>query len=941
MRKFIVKHNTLTCLVAVALLAGCKDSGGDTSTSNETNGGSDISGSSQSLLLTELSTLNGVAGGQVTITANKNLPADTLIHLSGEILTPLKINGSNATLIIPNEAVSGPLMLEAEGVYSNQDWFTVSADGMKELKSTVTSTSGTEFYSDYLIVRFHPEHDALDNAQRVAALVSGAIVGRESALHWWQIEVNADSYESLESIQYTLTSDSMVDNVMIEPMIQTESISWTADPDLSEQRDRNTLEQAADYYESIVFGTNPILPFFVAMGVFEHGLDFQLADFSTYSANEKTTRNSVTLYGRSASTDTQANAIGNHGSNVTGVIAASLGNGGNAGLISALAESHNGANITVDNRLGFIGQTLKMIRNGATVVNWSWGIHRVEHNSDDSDVQQSEVTNAALTCNGDFVLANKVSTVQFNAISSELSAFFEYIAINYPNVVIVSSAGNGMTSAGDASYRLPTSINSDQLLVVGAHTTGASFPNGKSEDLLASEYCYAGSSESNEAVKRAYYSNYGDRVDISASGTIVGFQNETQALVMGTSYATPAVAATVAMMQSINPQLTPSEITHLLRSSASPIENEVTTSTGLTSFTRPLSASESSSHSGKGARLNAEFALKAAVTSLGEATLARTEPVTVSVPSGVGEVTQTITIEIPTETSSIYDKADITFLVDISGSYSDDIQTFRSQANELVNEFSTVANDVAVGIASFSDYPIHPYGSSASGDYAYQLDLALTSGQDSIQSTLDNLQIKAGGNGPESQLEALYQLASSREVGWRTNSLPIVFLATDAGFNDADNDVSYPGHGWNDTLQALTDKGIIVFGLMSGGSIADVHQITDETGGEAFTLSRDSAEVVSAVAAALDLTTQNMNIELEPMGDFAGVVKSIVPTNNPTAPDGTAVTSVNPGDTVSFDVTFTKGNFNGSRSHVITFRLLVNVDGVATIQEVPVTISIN
>lgn len=128
---------------------------------------------------------------------------------------------------------------------------------------------------------------------------------------------------------------------------------------------------------------------------------------------------------------------------------------------------------------------------------------------------------------------------------------------------------------------------------------------------------------------------------------------------------------------------------------------------------------------------------------------------------------------------------------------------------------------------------------------------------------------------------------------------------------------------------------------MAGGSIDDVHQITDETGGEAFTLSRDSAEVVSAVAAALDLTTQNMNIELEPMGDFAGVVKSIVPTNNPTAPTGTAVTSVNPGDTVSFDVTFTKGNFNGSRSHVITFRLLVNVDGVATIQEIPVTISIN
>lgn len=60
MRKFIAKHSPLTWLVAVALLAGCKDIGEDNSTSYEVAGGSDISASSQSLLLTELSTLNGV-----------------------------------------------------------------------------------------------------------------------------------------------------------------------------------------------------------------------------------------------------------------------------------------------------------------------------------------------------------------------------------------------------------------------------------------------------------------------------------------------------------------------------------------------------------------------------------------------------------------------------------------------------------------------------------------------------------------------------------------------------------------------------------------------------------------------------------------------------------------------------------------------------------------
>lgn len=939
MKNYTLRKSAIACFVMAVILTGCNGGNESTETATNTDSESAAEQAATTLKLTDMSTTHGVAGDSVTLTINEAVDLNTVVIFGGSEITPDSIDGNTVTFTLPAGTGSGPIALKANDVYSNEDWFSISSDGMKPSKQTLTSDSGTEYHSDYLIVQVKASSDNQENADRLAAMVSGTIAGRESDMNWWQIEVSTDSLTALEALQTTLMADSTVENVVIEPVLQVEAIDWSKDPDLNSQRDRNKLEEAAAYYESAVSSTDGVLPFFVAMGVLETGLDFTLDDFSAYSMNEKEKYSNVTLYGRHADAHIEESASGNHGSNVTGIIAATLGNKGNAGLISALSSSHSGANITVGRSASSISETLKMIKNGATVINWSWGLHKVDHHSTAGDIEQSEVDDAPRNCMGNFVVDNNMSSSQFNPYKTALNKFFSLLETKYPNVVIVTSAGNGYTNAGDTTYRLPSSIVNDQLIVVGAHTSGASFSSGLNEDTLAGQYCFDTETAKTVDVKRAFYSNYGDRVDISASGTIVGFQNNTTASAMGTSYATPAVAATVAMMQSINPELTPSEIKSLLRQSSMPIENEVKLSDGGTDvFTRALTPEESSANAGKGARLDAEAALKAALVSLGTETLDRSEPVDIKVPES-GEITQTITVQIPGDASSIYDKADITFLVDVSGSYYDDITTFRNQANALVTEFDSIGNDVTVGVASFSDFDFASYGSS--NDYAYSLDLPLTTDHTKVQTTLDNLSILGGGNVGESQLEALYQLATGKDVGWRQNSLPVIFLATDAGFNNSDTDTRYPGHGWAETTAALQAKGIKVFGLMAGGDIADVKEIATETGGETFTLSRNSSEVVSAVASALDLTTQNMSIELQTVGDFAGVVKKIVPTDNPTATNGTAVTNVNPGDTVSFDVTFTKGNFNGSKAHVLSFRLLVNVDGVATIQEVPVTIEIN
>jgi serine protease len=91
----------------------------------------------------------------------------------------------------------------------------------------------------------------------------------------------------------------------------------------------------------------------------------------------------------------------------------------------------------------------------------------------------------------------------------------------------------------------------------------------------------------NRSGGRAYYSNFGPNVDIAAPGGDVRANNangvlsawntgtttpgsDTYAYFQGTSQATPHVAGTVALMLSLNPNLTPDQVEAILKSTARP-----------------------------------------------------------------------------------------------------------------------------------------------------------------------------------------------------------------------------------------------------------------------------------------------------------------------------------------------------------------------------------
>jgi PKD repeat protein len=205
--------------------------------------------------------------------------------------------------------------------------------------------------------------------------------------------------------------------------------------------------------------------------------------------------------------------------------------------------------------------------------------------------------------------------------------------------------------------------------------------------------------------------------------------------------------------------------------------------------------------------------------------------------------TATETVEVyPTSSSAVF--TDVVFLVDVSGSYDDDLGTFKNLGTSIIGALSTLGANVQVGVASFSDYPQYPYGESY--DYSFRYDSALSYITGKSVDAINALGILNGYDSPESQLEALYQLATSD--GWLEQAQKIIFLVTDDSFHNSDVETDYPGHGYTETLAALNAKGIKVVGLIpTSYTINDVSQIASDTGGMVVNLGASSSGIVDAI----------------------------------------------------------------------------------------------
>jgi hypothetical protein len=226
-------------------------------------------------------------------------------------------------------------------------------------------------------------------------------------------------------------------------------------------------------------------------------------------------------------------------------------------------------------------------------------------------------------------------------------------------------------------------------------------------------------------------------------------------------------------------------------------------------------------------------------------------------------------VEKTVHTPELPPKLDVCVVIDLSGSYGDDLPNIKAVAPQVWDDIvAGGVSDLQMALTSFVDFPFPGWGSAASGDYAYRLDQQLTPIKATWVAAIDAMSVKFGGDGPESQYEAFYQLATGagngvqapgtiaadQQCDFRDDATKVAIMTTDAPFHNAGDGggpFPYPGHSAVDTTNALVAGEIVVIGLKAPGAGGELDALAAATGGSTIPTSGDSSDIAEAILAAL------------------------------------------------------------------------------------------
>ena len=449
---------------------------------------------------------------------------------------------------------------------------------------------------------------------------------------------------------------------------------------------------------------------------------------------------------------------------------------------------------------------------------------------------------------------------------------------------------------------------------------------------------------SDAANRDACLSRMGAVVNLAAPGDDIGWGSGTSS---GTSLSAPLVTGAAGLVRALNDTLSaPETRAILIRSANVPLTPRTTAENRAVSHPSCMSfpASESTWSAVTPRRiLNLDTTVETALLMQGVGL--ETKPDTVL---SLGS-TATVTVDVRLPPAGV-NALDIVFLIDQSGSYSDDIDTLQAQASRIIDDLNGRDIDVRFAVAGFADFPSY---SHERDDIAYRLYQGLTSDAGLVKTAIEQLDhpLMGGGIIGESQLEALYQVASGlgrdangdgdfddpddvppSSVGWREGALPVVMLATDEPFHDPATDPGYPGPTREETLAALNERGLIVFGLQSGGdrgTSRDIMEIATATGGKTFQLDSASSAIADTIATAVTGALSSLDVSLEPIAGGEWVTRV-----DPETQTG------EPGETLTFTVILTGQRRKSIHDLAYHVYLWARADGRALLKRVAIPICV-
>jgi len=481
----------------------------------------------------------------------KGLPrGEVQLYLDGKRLNAdtLQRDGDQLRLTLAPDAVrSAPLWLEHDGKRSNPVW--LSAGRSQVLAATpdevARNMDDLTTYVDLVSLIIEEDHQGLDKARQLAEKYGAEVVGAIPPLNTYQLRLPVKDLTERDAMALRLGSEVGVDAVVIEESAaenDEQETGKSADQKRPQNREwaANRFLDAVDYYRKrIPAGQRAGEKQPVRIGIIERAVDFDAPHFAEYLQPCDPHKQRTCLYAR------DADRPDNHGSSVAGILAAHASDARDQGFLSALDGTGPGFEVIVERNsdagiTANVAASVNLVEDGARILNWSWGIHRI----------------GTVDVEGEPVDSLLRSGIAMSGYEELLEEFFLWLRREHPDVLVINSAGNGSAHSGRDDYRLPSSFITEQLLVVGGHERN----DQKKVSVEHPDY-----------VRKRKSSNVDMRVDITAAACTRAATLDPEQrgdVQCGTSYATPLVAGAVGAMLSVNPELAPDQVRELLRRSA-------------------------------------------------------------------------------------------------------------------------------------------------------------------------------------------------------------------------------------------------------------------------------------------------------------------------------------------------------------------------------------
>jgi hypothetical protein len=115
-------------------------------------------------------------------------------------------------------------------------------------------------------------------------------------------------------------------------------------------------------------------------------------------------------------------------------------------------------------------------------------------------------------------------------------------------------------------------------------------------------------------------------------------------------------------------------------------------------------------------------------------------------------------------------RADVVFSMDTTGSMGGAVDNLKAAlSTQIVPDLSAQIPDLGFAISNYEDVPVGSFGSF--GDLPFELGSPVTIDVADAQSALNAILLGSGGDGPESGIEALFQIATGAGLMWPADSM--------------------------------------------------------------------------------------------------------------------------------------------------------------------------